>query len=476
MDIRQPFTPREKEVLSLLTCAKSNKQIAHALGISIRTVEFHLSRIYSRLGVASRTEAVLKLSNPDLRVSTGNEDSPILRESAVAASGELRENGGIPFWRRKYPLKNLLIWSGGLLATMALVVALFFINHPGETPPVEAPVALAPLPSPTATGVMMTPTPVLSPREQILAEMQRLIDEYNRQVELEKQNGSVTVSTDPGTGAEIFLFSGASYEKVAKLFEDLNEQLSPLEDQYVEVYRREVQPTPFPTRESAEENQSYYDLLLSQYQPIYEEDLANGHMMLIYDPDQGSYQGRLVGDAYARIEITGQAFEALCNAPALGDVDQDDDIAQIRQVTGKADLSLNFQGIERLANTPGLEAAVYMNDTGTRRYWVEVGSGHLAQIDPVVREVVAAFEAKSVDELRAIAEQFALANSERLAGLLPALLYEEGGKGSIYSFRWDYSSKDWSGTDWAMMPPFLQVGILANGEIATYINTLDLFR
>lgn len=46
----------------------------------------------------------------------------------------------------------------------------------------------------------------------------------------------------------------------------------------------------------------------------------------------------------------------------------------------------------------------------------------------------------------------------------------------IYFFTWTYRAKDWSGTDWAMMPPFLQVGVLMDGQIVTYINTLDLYR
>jgi hypothetical protein len=81
-----------------------------------------------------------------------------------------------------------------------------------------------------------------------------------------------------------------------------------------------------------------------------------------------------------------------------------------------------------------------------------------------------------MDELRGVAKQFAITNSLRLAELESALLYEEACKGDICFFRWDYRNKDWSGTDWSMMPPFLQVGVLTNGQIATYINTLDLFK
>ena len=56
-----------------------------------------------------------------------------------------------------------------------------------------------------------------------------------------------------------------------------------------------------------------------------------------------------------------------------------------------------------------------------------------------------------------------------------ALVYSEACKIKICFFRWDYR-KDWSGTDWAMMQPFLQVGVRSDGQILTYINTLDLFK
>lgn len=65
------FSEREKDVLKLLLQGKSNKQIAVELGISNRTVEFHLSNIYAKLAVNSRSEAILKFTESHLRESTG---------------------------------------------------------------------------------------------------------------------------------------------------------------------------------------------------------------------------------------------------------------------------------------------------------------------------------------------------------------------------------------------------------------------
>jgi DNA-binding NarL/FixJ family response regulator len=54
----EPLTGREHEVLQLIGQGLANKMIADRLRISEHTVKFHVSAIYAKLGVASRTEAV----------------------------------------------------------------------------------------------------------------------------------------------------------------------------------------------------------------------------------------------------------------------------------------------------------------------------------------------------------------------------------------------------------------------------------
>jgi DNA-binding NarL/FixJ family response regulator len=52
------LTPREAEVLDLLSHGLSNAQIAHTLDSGERTVQKHLEHVYRKLGVDSRTAAM----------------------------------------------------------------------------------------------------------------------------------------------------------------------------------------------------------------------------------------------------------------------------------------------------------------------------------------------------------------------------------------------------------------------------------
>jgi DNA-binding CsgD family transcriptional regulator len=52
------LSPREMEVLVLAARGLTNKEIAYRLGISERTVQFHMNSIFNKTGTSSRTEAV----------------------------------------------------------------------------------------------------------------------------------------------------------------------------------------------------------------------------------------------------------------------------------------------------------------------------------------------------------------------------------------------------------------------------------
>jgi len=55
-----PVTPREREVLTWLAAGKTDKEIGEILGMSPRTVQKHLQHIYEKLGVETRTAAVMR--------------------------------------------------------------------------------------------------------------------------------------------------------------------------------------------------------------------------------------------------------------------------------------------------------------------------------------------------------------------------------------------------------------------------------
>ncbi len=52
------LTPREQEVLRLVSDGRSNKEIARTLAITERTVKYHVASIFNKLGADNRAQAV----------------------------------------------------------------------------------------------------------------------------------------------------------------------------------------------------------------------------------------------------------------------------------------------------------------------------------------------------------------------------------------------------------------------------------
>jgi DNA-binding CsgD family transcriptional regulator len=59
----RPLTPREQEVLALVTGGCSNKEGGHRLGISTRTFESHRARLMGKLGARNAADLIRKASN-----------------------------------------------------------------------------------------------------------------------------------------------------------------------------------------------------------------------------------------------------------------------------------------------------------------------------------------------------------------------------------------------------------------------------
>lgn len=122
MEFPNSFSEREKEVVDLLLQGKSNKQIAFSLGITNRTVEYHLGNIFAKLGVSSRSEAILTITNYKNQ-PTNNLGVEDIRESTVVNAPEAVNNAKKPL--RRIPMKTKkYIFAGLGLLTGILVIYL----------------------------------------------------------------------------------------------------------------------------------------------------------------------------------------------------------------------------------------------------------------------------------------------------------------------------------------------------------------
>lgn len=162
------FSEREKDVVRILLQGKSNKQIAIELGISNRTVEFHLRNIYTKLSVNSRAEAILELTESDLWKSTGS----IQAKSTVEQIGDLTENGIKPFSRRIAMKKLYFIISGVLLVTSILIVGSLMKSNSESLPSIPAEQVIANSTLQEATLVITTPIS-LNDKTKLLINEQR---------------------------------------------------------------------------------------------------------------------------------------------------------------------------------------------------------------------------------------------------------------------------------------------------------------
>jgi pimeloyl-ACP methyl ester carboxylesterase/DNA-binding CsgD family transcriptional regulator len=79
------LTGREDDVAQGVMEGRSNKEIAHFLAISPRTVEHHLTSIFRKLGVSSRTALLAKLGRPAIEGSAASPaQAPVATSYAVS--------------------------------------------------------------------------------------------------------------------------------------------------------------------------------------------------------------------------------------------------------------------------------------------------------------------------------------------------------------------------------------------------------
>ena len=78
---RESLTPREREILELMTRGKPNKVMAADLGVSQRTVEIHRARVMEKMGASSLAQLVRMVM--DLDQPTGSESPPLAAKEAA---------------------------------------------------------------------------------------------------------------------------------------------------------------------------------------------------------------------------------------------------------------------------------------------------------------------------------------------------------------------------------------------------------
>jgi DNA-binding NarL/FixJ family response regulator len=71
------LTKRETQVLSLVLEGKSSREVAFALFCSKRTVDYHLTKIYEKLEVSNRVQAMRRAAVLGLVDVGSSESSPV---------------------------------------------------------------------------------------------------------------------------------------------------------------------------------------------------------------------------------------------------------------------------------------------------------------------------------------------------------------------------------------------------------------
>jgi len=140
------FSQRERQIIELLLQGKTNKEIALLLQISRRTVEFHASNIYAKLGVHTRTEFILRvMQDGDLRISAGL-PKPVISTGEISVQEEYSSRGKHSFDPRKEKtMRNRTLIPIGLIVLSVVAVlgaCLWFtygrgLNNTSTFPPTQ---------------------------------------------------------------------------------------------------------------------------------------------------------------------------------------------------------------------------------------------------------------------------------------------------------------------------------------------------
>ncbi|NJN44055.1 MAG: helix-turn-helix transcriptional regulator [Anaerolineae bacterium] len=83
--IVEQLTYREQEVLSLIVEGKSNREIAQILVITHGTVKWYVNKIYQKLGVRNRVQAIVRARELNLIIpETISDERPLQATEAIS--------------------------------------------------------------------------------------------------------------------------------------------------------------------------------------------------------------------------------------------------------------------------------------------------------------------------------------------------------------------------------------------------------
>lgn len=324
-----------------------------------------------------------------------------------------------------------------------------------------------------------TPTEDLATQKQIIwDEVVRDVNAFNQLVEQEKSLGHIETSHNTVTGEDFFYFTGESDQKIRAAHDHLIKQISLLYDQYLTLYKRDYNPTPFPSFSTKEEVLSFrYQTMQEDQEWLEAQDKAE-NVLKLYDPDRGGYMSLLPFEQMVWLELRNEALDQLRMAAELSP----ELLAQYKATVEKLDGGTVVSN--EIDSRPYYRNDVTLFQYKTQKnYYLINADGAIIEITPVnqslstqlvlVPGLAAAPPNTSLNTNQLEQQARAFINLISPGTNVDVLTPSVGSKVSNFFFKWEDQTKpslDGGGF------PFIQVALNSNGELLNYVNTLPLSR